>query len=205
MVTIRVPSTIRAQRIETFMLATTVAVLVAVTAVNAVTHGTGGRGMPQLASWQVSAFAELGDADRAIHSALSVAAEEIGQLNYDFGDWAPPEELDELLILPFHKDEFWVENGEVRWWLLSAADFVRGGDTGYMGVGGRIPGQSAYLLIFRHRHIGSSYSNQTEVWLHPAANAPRPDGTRAESLAQAGWKQAVAYRGADEVARVKND
>ncbi|MCP8936909.1 hypothetical protein NK718_00125 [Alsobacter sp. SYSU M60028] len=190
-------------RRETLFVALALAVAMLGTGGFALLRATGGPRPPELLDWQVSAFRDLGPDDQAIHSSLSVAAEEIGGLNFDFGDWPKPEELDKLLIPPFYKDDFWEQHGRVQWRQLNAADFNRGGDTSYLGVGGSAPGQSAYLLIFRHRHIGSAYTNQTEIWVHRDVNVGEPDGYRAEALAKAGWRQVVAYRGADEAEHQK--
>jgi hypothetical protein len=190
-------------RSETLLVAATLVIAVIATAGFALMRGTGGVYAPELLEWQVSAFNGLGADDQAIHSSLSVAAEDIGSLNFDFGDWPKPDELNKLLIPPFYTDDFWKEHGGVRWQQLNAADFNRGGDTSYLGTHGTAPGQSAYLLIFRHRHIGSAYTNQTEIWVHRNVDAGPPDLYRAEDLAKAGWRQVVAYSGADEAAHQK--
>jgi hypothetical protein len=160
-------------------------------------------GPPPLLDWQASAFADLGADDQAIHSALIVAGEEIGYMNSDFGDWPPPSELDKILLPPFYQDAFWSLHGSVRWQLIRAADFNLGGDTSYLGTGGNRPGQSAYMLLFRHRHMGGTFSNQIDIWVHRNPNAAMPAGTKAEMLVADGWRQVVVYSGADEVARLK--
>ncbi|MEJ1160588.1 DUF6162 family protein [Prosthecomicrobium sp. N25] len=203
MATTFAPNARRADRLETVLVAVALVLSVAATAAFAWVAGTGGDRHQPLLGWQVSALTGLGPDDQAIHSALSVAAEEIGSLNYDFGDWAKPEELDKLQIPPFTKDEFWEEHGRVVWTQLDAADFNRGGDTSYLGRGGTAAGQSAYLLVFRHRHIGAAYTNQTEIWVHAEAGIGVPESVRAEALAKGGWRQVVAYSGADEAQHQK--
>ncbi len=195
----------RGERIESLVVAAAVGIVAAITLGYAFLLGTVESGPPRLLDWQVSAFFDLGPDDQAIHSALSAAAEEIGAMNYDFGDWAKPDELDRLLMPPFYKDEFFARHGSVDWRQLGAADYTQGGDTAYFGSGGLAPDQSAYLLIFRHRHIGSAYSNQTEIWVNPNAKIAAPEAYRAEFLARAGWRQVIPYSGADEVARLKGN
>jgi hypothetical protein len=197
------PSARRSLALESAAVAVVVIAVTVVALLFAWMRGTGGNEMPPLLGWQVSAFADLGPDDQAVHSALAAAADEIGSLNYDFGDWPLPAELDKLLIPPFTQDDFWQEHGRIQWKQLNAADFVRGGDTCYMGTGATNAGQASYLLVFRHRHMGAGYSNQTEIWINRDPNVGPPDGTRAESLTIAGWKQVVAFSGADEVARAK--
>ena len=158
---------------------------------------------PPLLDWQVNSFSGLGEDDQAIHSALIVAGEEIGYMNSDFGDWPSADELDKILLAPFYKDEFWKLHGSVQWSLVRAASYENGGDTGYLGIGGDRPQQSAYLLIFRHRHVGAAYANQIDIWINRNVNGKVPDTTKAESLVAAGWKQVIVYSGADEVMRLK--
>jgi hypothetical protein len=158
---------------------------------------------PPLLDWQVNSFSGLGEDDQAIHSALIVAGEEIGYMNSDFGDWPSAEELDTILLAPFYKDEFWKLHGRVNWKLIRAASYQDGGDTGYLGTSGDRPGQSAYLLLFRHRHVGAAYANQIDIWINRDPNGKVPDTTKAESLVAAGWKQVIVYSGADEFMRLK--
>lgn len=154
---------------------------------------------PELLDWQVSAMADLTEADRAIFSALSVAAEDISWMNHDSGEWPAPQDLgDVYLIPPFLKDAFWEENGRVDWQLLSSADTSTDGATAYLGSGGRAPRQSAYLLVFDQRPQGATYSNQKEIWVNPDADAPPPGGYASRRLILAGWKRVVAHTGADE-------
>lgn len=162
-------------------------------------------GMPELLDWQVSAFSDLGQDDQAIHSALSSASEEIGWYNYDFNTWPTPDELDEMLMPPFFKDAFWEQHGHVAWKLLAQASVNDGGATAYLGSNGTNPDQSSYLLVFQHRHLGAAYSNQSEIWTFPGQTPVLPTGYKAETLVKAGWRQVVAYRGDDEVARLKGN
>jgi hypothetical protein len=203
MATFLLPPARRTLAIETAFVAITVVAVLVGAVVFAWVRGTGGNDLPPLLAWQVSAFADLGADDQAMHSSLMAAADEIASLNFDFGDWPQPAELAKLEIPPFVQDDFWDEHGKVAWSQLNAADFVRGGDTVYMGTGAANPAQSAYLLVFRHRHMGAGYSNQREIWIHKDVAVGPPDGTRAESLTLAGWKQVVSFSGADEVARTK--
>lgn len=193
----------RNDRIETVAVAAAVVAVALAAVLYAWAREAAGARAPRLLDWQVSAFSGLGPDDQAIHSALSVAAEEIGWMNYDFGDWPAPDELDKLLMPPFYKDEFWKSHGSVRWGLPQAAAVYQGGDTSYIGTGGGAPGQSAYLLVFRHRHVGATYSNQTEIWVHRDSNRARPESFKPEVLIKDGWRQVVAYSGADETARLK--
>ena len=190
------------RKAETLLICLAVAVLVATAVAYGLARGVDHR-PPPLLDWQVSSLADLGESDQAIHSALIVAGEEIGYMNSDFGDWPAPEELDKILLPPFVKDEFWKQHGGVDWSLIRAASYQNGGDTGYMGVHGAAAGQHSYLLLFRHRHVGATYANQIDIWIHRSADPPAPLSTKAEALVSVGWKQVVVYSGADELIRLK--
>lgn len=154
---------------------------------------------PELLDWQVSAMEDLTEADRAIFSALSVAAEDISWMNHDSGEWPAPQELgDVYLIPPFLKDAFWEENGRVDWQQLSSADASIGGATAYLGSGGTARGQSAYLLVFDQRPQGATYSSQKEVWVNPNTAAPQPGNYASRNLILAGWKRVIAHIGLEE-------
>ncbi len=202
MTSIAVISPRKYQRQESVLIGAVIALTVSLATAFGVAESVNS-GAPVLLDWQLSSFADLGADDQAIHSALSAAGEEIGSMNYDFGDWVKPEELDNLLVSPFYKDEFWTLHGSVSWELIRAADLKNGGDTAYLGTGGAVAGQSAYLLLFRHRHLGANYTNQVDIWMHRDVNARLPGDTKAESLVTAGWKQVITYNGADELTRLK--
>lgn len=189
-------------RLENLLVWAAAAILVVVAATSALTRGAD-TGTPPLAEWQVSAFDGLAADDQAIYSALSVSAEDIGWMQYDSGVWPDIPEIEEMLLPPFLKDAFWEEHGRVAWQLLASADFNHGGATAYTGRAGTNAGQSAYLLVYQHRHMGVSFSNQAQIWVHQQTEPEAPTGYTNENLVRAGWRQVVPYSGADEVARLK--
>jgi hypothetical protein len=194
----------RHKRRESLFVALAIVVIAGCAGAWAMTRGASGVA-PTLYDWQVSSFSGLGEDDQAIHSSLIVSAEDIGYMNDDFGDWAPVADLEKVELAPFVKDEFWRLHGEVEWRLIREANFTNGGDTGYLGVNGKAKGQSAYLLLFRHRHLGAARANQIDIWMHPNVAVATPLETKAESLAASGWKQVVVYTGDDERARLKGN
>ncbi|WCE09042.1 hypothetical protein [Pseudomonas sp. JBR1] len=188
---------------------------------------------PVALSWQVRSFDGLSPVDQALHSALLPASQEIIWNNDDTGGWISLERAQAMLLPPFYRDTFWKANGEVRWQLIlpgshlshrqsSDADTgaADGGDaeaprsavaqatqgqgaTVYYGTGGKVPGQSAYLLVIGHAHAGVMWANQATIWIHRDANAPYPAIVKAESLVGEGWRQVIPYDGSRELERVK--
>ncbi len=185
-------------------------------------------GPPIPLSWQVRSFDGLGPTDQAIHSALLPAGEEIIWFNNDTGGWITLEHAQKIVLPPFYQDAFWKTNGEVHWQLIlpgahqphaspvdaavtptgqTANEVSQGtqgqGATVYYGAAGRVPGQSAYLLIIGHAHAGVMWANQATIWVHADPNAPYPGIVKPESLVGKGWRQVIPYDGASEVERVK--
>lgn len=187
---------------------------------------------PPLLSWQVSSFDGLSSADQAIHSALLPAAQEIVWFNNDNGTWPSIEQLTETLLPPFYRDNFWKTNGEVHWQVVmpganstafagppptagpsglaafQAPNAIYQGTQGqgaasYYGSGGKLPGQSAYLVVIGHAHTGAVWTNQATIWIHSDRNAAFPDVLKPEALVSRGWRQIIPYDGASEVERVK--
>lgn len=185
-----------------------------------------------LLSWQVSSFDGLSDADQAIHSALLPAAEEIVWANNDTGTWPSIERLEETLLPPFYRDNFWKTNGEVHWQVVmpgahsttfagppptagpaglasfDAPNAIYQGTQGqgtasYYGSGGKLLGQSAYLVVIGHAHTGTRWTNQATIWIHRDPNAAFPDILKPEGLVSRGWRQIIPYNGASEVERIK--
>lgn len=183
-------------------------------------------GPPAALSWQVRSFDGLNAADQAIHSALLPAGEEIIWNNNDTGGWITLEHAQKIVLPPFYRDAFWKNNGEVHWQLIlpgSHQPHARSGDAAapapspsevslatqgqgaavYYGSGGRLPGQSAYLLVIGHAHAGVMWANQATIWVHRDPNAPYPGIVKPESLVGKGWRQVIAYDGNSEIERVK--
>jgi len=161
-----------------------------------------------IADWQLGAFRDLSEVDQANYSALLFAGEII-QVWYDDSlfsgapHWPTVEELSdaEAGLEPFMRDVSWKQGGEVQWRLITS--YAIDGATVYFGNQGKVPGQSAYLLMISHLHKGASYRNQSIVWMHPNAQAPAPETVNVDSLVRNGWKQVVPYKGADEVKRLR--
>lgn len=188
-------------------------------------------GASPLLSWQVSSFDGLSPADQAIHSALLPAAQEIVWFNNDNGTWPSIEELTQTLLPPFYQDNFWKTNGEVHWQVVmpgansttfagppptagpsglaafQAPNAIYQGTQGqgaasYYGSGGKLPDQSAYLVVIGHAHTGVVWTNHATIWIHADPNAAFPDILKTEGLVSRGWRQIIPYNGASEVERV---
>jgi hypothetical protein len=166
----------------------------------------------RLYDWQISAFYDLNPTDQAIYSGLSAASEVLWVAHADLlmgtpeeraNPWPKAEDLTtELWLLPpFQKDAAWTQHGEVHWTL--AASFSFAGSAVYFGSGGKVPGQSAYLLNLSHVHKGASYVNGATVWIHADPNVKAPTNVTRDSLIANGWKEVVPYTGAQEVERLR--
>jgi hypothetical protein len=165
-----------------------------------------------LPDWQVSAFHDLSPVDQANYNALMQAGDII-QLTYDAGyrigdpHWLTVEEMsvleDGIGLAPFMRDVSWKQGGEVQWKLITT--YQIDGSTAYFGSGGKVAGQSAYLLVINHLHKGASYTNNSIVWIHRNGRIAPPEKINIDSLVRNGWKQVVPWRGEDEVKRIRGD
>lgn len=200
-------------RRETFVVAAVVAGILAVNAA-AVSARRVESSEPRLLEWQISAFYDLGSADQAIYNALTAASEELwwahGEL-LTFGTeeeradpWPTVEQLDaDYVMPPFHRDASWAALGEVEWQRIASFSFE--GSAVYFGSGGKLEGQSAYLLSLSHTHKGATYADGASVWVHADPNVAPPDTVKRDSLILHGWKEVVPYSGAMEVRRLKGE
>ena len=195
-------------RLETLAILAVVVCLIAGTVVLARANAREQQN-PFIADWQVSSLHDLNAVDRGNYSALRFAGEII-QIWY--GDsyalkephWATVEELAdaEAGLEPFMQDTSWKQGGELKWRLLTS--YTIDGATVYFGSGGKVPGQSAYLLVISHLHKGASFTDNTVIWIHRNPNVAAPETVNIDSLVRNGWKQVVPYSGADEVKRLRS-
>jgi len=162
-------------------------------------------GPRELMDWERDSLKDLNADDQAMFSALTTSAVEIGWINYDSLTWPSPEKLDQYQMPPFAKDAFWQTHGSVEWELIAAGTVNDGGTTVYFGHNGQHENQSAYLLVFQHRHIGGGFTTQADVWIHQQNNPPPPTAFLPDGLVQAGWKRVVSYSGAVEAQRIRGN
>jgi hypothetical protein len=173
---------------------------------------------PRLFGWQISSFYDLNPTDQAVYSALVTASDELwfiygGRMEFpapgeEDEPWPRVEVLDtEYNLPPFTKDVGWEQTGEVQWRRIAEFQKVEGrafeGSAVYYGSGGKLAGQSAYLLILSHVHKGASYADGATMWVHRDPNAPPPTTIKQDSLIVNGWKEVIPYSGAVEVERLK--
>jgi hypothetical protein len=187
----------------------------------------------KLLSYQISSFDGLNHVDQSIHSALLPAVDEILWHNNTTGGWSLIADLEKSGTPPFYKDVFWRVNGQMHWQavlpgaidtnkLAPTAESVHQepgapppppnavykgtlgqGAASYYGSGGRLPGQSAFLVVIGHAHSGVYWINQATIWVHRDPQAPFPKLTKTEVLIQEGWRQVVPYSGAVEFERLR--
>jgi len=166
----------------------------------------------RLFGWQISAFYDLKQTDQTVYNALLAASEELWWIHDDLLTFGSPEELadpwptvEQLSVLyllpPFARDLAWSQQGEIHWERIASYSFE--GSTVYFGTGGKLPGQSAYLVMLSHVHKGAIWANGETIWVHPDPNVPSPPTIKRDSLIGNSWKEVVPYNGAMEVNRLK--
>ena len=167
---------------------------------------------PRPFDWQISAFYDLNPTDQAVYNALLAASPELWWIHDEFLTFGTPEQLadpwptvkqlsEEYLLPPFAQDVAWSQQGETNWERIASYSFE--GSTVYFGSGGKLPGQSAYLVMLSHVHKGAIWANGETIWVHSNVNAPSPPTIKRDSLIVNGWKEVVPYSGAMEVDRLR--
>lgn len=168
-----------------------------------------------LYDWQVSAFETLTGADQAIYNALHTVKDEIPAIYDDINQFNPPgvkfrwpnlTDFQDWLLPPFYQDTSWEQNGSLQWTLFEPlAEGEMQGSTLYLGTDGRLPGQGSFLLVIGHVHAGFTNNNAMQIWWNPANHVEMPQSGFRDGLILQGWKEVVAYSGAEEVERLFGD
>lgn len=194
-------------------VALAVATLVVLAVLGAYVQRFGNEREPEpILDWQVSAFETLTGADQAIYNALHTVKDEIPAIYDDINQFNPPgvkfrwpnlTDFQDWVLPPFYQDTSWEQNGSLQWSLHEPlAEGEMQGSTLYLGTDGRLPGQGSFLLVIGHVHAGFTNNNAMQIWWSPANHVEMPQSGFRDGLILAGWKEVVAYSGAQEVERL---
>ena len=163
----------------------------------------------ELADFQIRAFFSLNEQELAVFNGLYTAAVEIDEIHNEDEEWLTVSQLEEDLLPPFTKDASWERSGRFTW-----SRELR--PTGSMDIalytGHPAQGTTAgsFILLFLHDHKQKQGSARTEprhapyeIWYHPSPEKNAPQAATDQGFISAGWKEVLAYSGADEVKRIK--
>jgi hypothetical protein len=198
-------------KLESLALATAVLVILGVLALYVRALGRGEATEP-LHEWQVSAFETLTGADQAIYNSLYTVKDEIPYIYDDINLFNPPgtkfrwpnlDDFQDWLLPPFYRDTSYEQNGALAWTLFEPlAEGEMQGSTMYLGTDGKLPNQGSFLLVIGHVHAGLLNNNAITIWWNAKNHVEMPQSGFRDGLILQGWKEVVAYSGAQEVRRI---
>jgi len=162
----------------------------------------------ELASFQVRAFSALNEKELSVFNGLYTAAIEINEIHKEEEEWLSVVQLEEELLPPFTKDTAWKKNGSYNW----SCELRPAGSVDialYSGHPDKDTPAGSFILLFVHDHKMHSSTNKApahapyEIWYHPSSLKQAPQAATDQGFISAGWKEVIAYSGADEVKRIK--
>lgn len=155
--------------------------------------------------WQINVFSDLNPKEQGIYTDLVAAASEIYMIYIDESNsWCTLEDLQEYGLAPFNHDVVWQQRACIDWKYIHRKNEVVD-EAYYIGIPEVSGGIGAFILSI-HKDIGVSVEeNAEEIWYIPKNNLKLPESFSDASLISAGWKQLVAYKGEDELARIKGE
>jgi hypothetical protein len=156
----------------------------------------------QLQPYQISAFADLSKTEQGVFNDLYAAALELQSVHRDNQSWLSVEDLQDLAIPPFAETALTKTRGGHVW---MAIPFDGNGTSamGYFGKAARADEARSFFLVMTYRppqmpagaasdpNAGRSFS----IWVNGAAAVVAPTAIDTGSLADLGWREAVAFKG----------
>lgn len=163
-----------------------------------------------LETYQLNAFQKLKSSELGIFNDLYTAADEINDSHIDNGEsWVTVQDLEKEFVPPFVRDLAWKKRGKMIWNSRiqnnSAEHIVM-----YLGYTKTNQTIGSFLLVCIHKHEQPGISKKAshapfEIWYHKqqTEKVDFPLYFSDYNLITNGWKEVVAYKGEDELARLK--
>jgi hypothetical protein len=161
-----------------------------------------------LQPYQLSAFADLSKTEQGIFNDLYAAALELQTVRRDSRTWLSLEDVVDLALPPFEQTSLSRSRGGHQW---SALPFEAKGQSAmaYFGRSARIDEARSFLLVMIYRPpadlppgaaVDPAAGLGFSIWVNPTPAVAAPKAVDAISLADLGWREAVALKG-EEVQR----
>ncbi|PID57606.1 hypothetical protein CSB45_07210 [candidate division KSB3 bacterium] len=171
----------------------------------------------QLESYQLSAFSDLNDAEKGIFSDLYAAAIEIDAIHDLENIWPQIDELEEIYLAPFLKDAGWERRGKLAW-SVKHDDQATLHTAAYLGISAEPDVSASFLLLLSHHHDEKAAAHDenslpadgheeehSTIWYAAGRDPVLPNELNEEGLIAKGWKEVIAYKGEEEVRRLKGE
>lgn len=166
----------------------------------------------KLGGWQIDAFNQLSGQELGVFNALRIAALEIDDIHKDLdGGWVSVSALEELFIPPFVRDAAWQKQGKMNWRqkILPSMDKHI---ALYLGNPSDKEASGSFLLVMLHDHKkkqGNATQGPThapsEIWWCKDPLKAFPQVVSDQALISSGWREVMAFKGSDEIKRVKGE
>ena len=150
---------------------------------------------------QVSAYASLGVEEQGTFSDLRLAALEIQSWRELEGNWPTVADLQELLIAPFVDDVVGSQRGNLQWQMSIESE----GQLGfYWGISEDSKVSGSFALQIEIGDDPSSTQGHFHVW-YRQENTNMPELMSKNALQKAGFREVIAYEGAQERKRLQGE
>ena len=166
------------------------------------------------AAHQIDALKELSILEQALFVSLVTAGNEIDVYHQIEGiGWPTTEELADDGVIPFDAGSV-VDSQAFHSWRFVDTDEPNLHLAIYVGESNDTSNIGNFILLLSHEHkheaeidadVGGMLDEHFEIWYDRTGESLQPSRYKDPQLIKEGWKEIVAYEGADEVRRVRGN
>jgi hypothetical protein len=161
-----------------------------------------------LKSYQISAFSSLPQTSQGVFMDLYTSGFDIEAYHRRSGEvWPEVQTLEATLVPPFEKSAVWESRGRIKW-ILYRMDKDNVHRAAYIGKSSDTAAAGSFIIIFEHFHTldGAYFSGVNKktpfnIWYKPGGFILPRDFSEGTLIAT-GWREAIPYRGTDELKKL---
>lgn len=158
--------------------------------------------------YQINAFTQLSPNEQGVFTDLYTSAFDIDIYHLDNAEeWPDIPTLEANIIAPFVKDAVWESRGRIEW-KVRPMDKENVHRCLYIGKTFDTTASGSFILFFEHFHTldgayfyGINKQQPFNIWYKSGAFLV-PQDISDGTLVSSGWKEAIPYRGKDELKRL---
>jgi hypothetical protein len=163
----------------------------------------------KLKNYQISAFSALPNVAQGIFMDLYTGGFDIEMYHRQNAEsWPEISTLEANLIPPFEKSIVWQQRGRLRW-SLSVLDKGTIHRAAYVGMTSDTAVCGSFILYLEHYHTadgayfsGINRKTPFNIW-YKSNGTVMPNDFSEGALISLGWREAIPYRGTDELNKLK--
>jgi len=160
--------------------------------------------------YQISAFSSLPSEAQGIFMDLYTGGFDIEMYHRQNAEtWPDIQTLEANLISPFEKNVVWQQRGRIQW-TLAVMDKGTVHRAAYIGATSDTSVCGSFILYLEHYHTadgayfsGINRKTPFNIWYKAGALPKAPKDFSEGTLIAEGWREAIPYRGADELTKLK--